>query len=131
VGMNKYHHDVKRKILVLEDDVLLAMDMEDHLLDSGYEVIGPFANVSEALGAIEETSVDGAVVDLNLNGEMSFPVIEALKVRGLPVIVCSGYAELPEFKNRLSNVPLLSKPCDPKKLVALLSESQSAKQGTS
>lgn len=121
--MDQHNSHMKRKILVLEDDVLLAMDMEDHLLDSGYEVVGPFANVSEALGAIEKTVLDGAVVDLNLNGEMSFPVIEALKGRGLPVIVCSGYAELPEFKNRLNDVPLISKPCDPKKLVALLSGS--------
>ena len=121
--MDQHNSHMKRKILVLEDDVLLAMDMEDHLVDSGYEVVGPFANVSEALGAIEKTVLDGAVVDLNLNGEMSFPVIEALKGRGLPVIVCSGYAELPEFKNRLNDVPLISKPCDPKKLVALLSGS--------
>jgi DNA-binding NtrC family response regulator len=120
-------NNIRRKILLLEDEVLIAMDMEDRLLDSGYDVIGPFASVSDALDAIEQAPIDGAVVDLNLGGEMSFPVIEALKARGLPVIVCSAYADLPEFKTRLPDVPLISKPCDTGKLISLLAGSDATR----
>lgn len=109
-------------ILLLEDDLLLAMDMEEFLTDRGYEIAGPYGRVGEALEAIQTMHVDGAVVDLNLHGEMSFPVIELLQARDVPVIVCSGYAELPELKQRLSGLPLLAKPWNPRKLCQLLDE---------
>lgn len=109
-----------KTILVLEDDGLLAMDMEDFLLDEGYAVLGPFSTITRALEALEKTRVDFAVVDLNLNGLFSFPVIDALQERGIPLIVCSGYAELPEIKARLSGLPLLPKPWNAARLSSLI-----------
>jgi DNA-binding NtrC family response regulator len=112
----------KPAVLVLEDDMLLAMDMEDHLTDLGYHVEGPFSRVDQTLHAIPSLNIIGAVVDLNLNGEFSFPVIEALHLRQIPVIVCSGYAELPGLKARLSGIPLIAKPWNPDKLAQLVSD---------
>lgn len=112
----------KPTILLLEDDLLLAMDMEEFLGERGYDVIGPYGRVGEALDAAANTDVDGAVVDLNLHGEMSFPVIELLRERGVPLIVCSGYAELPELKQKLTGLPLLPKPWNPRKLEHMLRE---------
>jgi len=112
----------KPTILLLEDDLLLAMDMEEFLGERGYDVIGPFGRVGEALEAAENSRLDGAVVDLNLHGEMSFPVIELLRSRHVPVIVCSGYAELPELKHRLTGLPMLPKPWSPMRLDNLLKE---------
>ena len=112
----------KPTILLLEDDLLLAMDMEDFLAERGYEVIGPYGRVGDALEALQNLTVSGAVVDINLHGEMSFPVIEHLRSRDVPVIVCSGYAELPELKHRLADLPLLPKPWNPQKLERLLKE---------
>lgn len=109
-------------ILVLEDDVLLAMDVEDYLLEQGYDVIGPFGRVPQALEAIEASPPDGAILDLNLNGELSFPVIDRLGKMGIPLIVCSGYAELPELKQKLAGLPLLPKPWSPEKLARLMEE---------
>lgn len=109
-------------ILVLEDDVLLAMDVEDYLLEQGYEVTGPFGRVPQALEAVEAGGLDGAILDLNLNGELSFPVIESLREKGIPLIVCSGYAELPELKSKLAGLPLLAKPWTPQKLGLLLQQ---------
>jgi DNA-binding response OmpR family regulator len=97
-------------ILLLEDDLLLAMDMEDYLTENGHTVVGPFGRISDALEAIPQCDLAGAVVDLNLRGELSFPVIELLEKRSVPLIVCSGYAELPELKTRLQGRPLLPKP---------------------
>lgn len=109
-------------VLLLEDDLLLAMDMEDYLLGKGHEIVGPFGRISDALDAIQRNNLMGAIVDLNLHGELSFPVIEMLQERSVPVIVCSGYAELPELKNRLKGLPLLPKPWDAKKLSKLMQD---------
>ncbi|MQY45140.1 response regulator [Rhizobiales bacterium RZME27] len=108
--------------MLLEDDLLLAMDMEEFLAGRGYEVIGPYGRVEDALEALETTEIDGAVVDLNLHGKLSFPVIDRLRCRNLPVIVCSGYAELPELKQKLAGLPLLPKPWNPRKLERLLED---------
>jgi DNA-binding NtrC family response regulator len=111
-----------RRVMVLEDDVLIAMDMEDFLLGEGCQVVGPISNVEAALETVETGELDGAVVDLNLRGELSVPVIEALKSRGLPVIVCSGYAELTGVQDMLKDVPMVPKPCDFQALSRLLAE---------
>ncbi len=109
-------------ILLLEDDLLLAMDMEDHLLRTGNRIIGPFGRIADALDAIPRNELDGAIVDLNLHGELSFPVIDLLTERNIPFIVCSGYAELPEVKARLAGLPLLAKPWTAQKLTHLMKE---------
>jgi DNA-binding NtrC family response regulator len=109
-------------VLLLEDDLLLAMDMEEYLIGKGHEIVGPFGRISDALDAIQRNELMGAIVDLNLHGELSFPVIEMLQERAIPVIVCSGYAELPELKSRLKGLPLLPKPWDAKKLSMLMEE---------
>jgi DNA-binding NtrC family response regulator len=107
------------QILVVEDDVLIAMDLEDLLHELGCEVVGPFGRLNDALSAAE-AKLDGAVVDLNLREENSFPLIDRLQERSVPVIVCSGYADIPKFKERLSTVPTLAKPCSPHTLAALM-----------
>lgn len=109
------------RILILEDDPLLAMDMEDFMLSLGVDVIGPVSSVDQALQAVER-GIDGAVLDLNLRGTYSYPVIERLKLLGIPFVVCSGYAELPETRERLEGVALLPKPCDFNRLKVLLAE---------
>lgn len=109
-------------ILLLEDDLLLAMDMEDHLLQTGHKIVGPFGRIADAMDAIPRNDLAGAIVDLNLHGELSFPVIEMLQQHDVPVIVCSGYAELPEVKSRLDGLPMLPKPWNAQKLDRLMRE---------
>jgi DNA-binding response OmpR family regulator len=109
-------------ILLLEDDLLLAMDMEDHLLQAGHKIVGPFGRIADAVDAIPRNDLAGAIVDLNLHGELSFPVIDMLRERSVPVIICSGHTELPELKGRLGKLPLLPKPWNPEKLNRLIEE---------
>ncbi|GGF85164.1 MULTISPECIES: response regulator [Rhizobium] len=109
-------------ILLLEDDLLLAMDMEDHLLQTGHNIIGPFGRIADAMDAIPRNDLAGAIVDLNLHGELSVPVIEMLRERDVPVIICSSHAELPELKSRLKDLPMLPKPWHPQKLNRLVAE---------
>ncbi len=109
-------------ILLLEDDLLLAMDMEDHLLQTGHKIVGPFGRIADAMDAIPRNDLAGAIVDLNLHGELSVPVIEMLQERDVPVIVCSGCAEMPELKSRLKDLPMLPKPLNAQKLNRLVEE---------
>jgi DNA-binding NtrC family response regulator len=107
------------RILVIEDEALVAMLVEDALMDAGCTVLGPAADVAGALRLLEETNPDGAVLDLNLGGESSSPVADALQERGVPFVVATGYgaAGLP-VKHR--NVPVLAKPYDPADLLVAL-----------
>jgi DNA-binding response OmpR family regulator len=95
-------------ILIVEDEMLLAMLIEDILTDSGYAVLKA-ERVAEAVGLIASASIDCAIVDVNLAGEQCYPVIEALRLRAVPFIFTSGYGEAgvrPEHRG----APILSKP---------------------
>ena len=108
-----------RKILVVEDETLVAMLVEDTLMDAGATVVGPVATVAEALAVLRTDRPDVAVLDLNLAGETSEPVADALKQMGIPFVVASGYgaAGLPP---RHQDVPVLAKPYAPEDLTAAL-----------
>jgi len=110
-----------KRILILEDDPLLDLDLEDYFTEQGAKVVGPVSSVEQALQAVKK-GIDGAVLDLNLRGVYSYPVIDALAKTGTPLVVCSGYAELPDTRGELSNIVLLPKPCDLKVMKARLLE---------
>ena len=110
-----------RRILVVEDEALVAMLVEDALLDAGAEVIGPAATVAEALSLLDGTATPphAAVLDLNLAGETSTPVADVLVARGVPFVVATGYGAsvLPPGH---AKVPVLAKPYDPDELTTAL-----------
>ncbi|MBV1799862.1 response regulator [Siccirubricoccus sp. G192] len=108
-----------RRVLVVEDEALVAMLVEDALLDAGASIIGPAATVAEALALLARERPEAAVLDLNLAGETSTPVADALAARGIPFVVATGYGAdgLPPGH---ANVPVLAKPYDPDDLTAAL-----------
>ena len=108
-----------RRVLVVEDEALVAMLVEDALLDAGAAVLGPAATVSEALLLLGKENPDVAVLDLNLAGETSTPVADVLAQRGVPFVVATGYGAegLPPSH---AHVPVLAKPYDPDDLTAAL-----------
>jgi len=79
------------KVLIVEDETLIAMMAEDMLTDLGYEVLGPATRLQRALEMAREESFDVALLDVNLAGEQSFPVALALRQRGIPFIFATGY----------------------------------------
>lgn len=81
-----------RRILVVEDEALVAMLIEDTLTDLGCEVVGPVASIGEALALVRDEAVDGATLDINLGGEEAYPVAQTLEARGIRFILMSGYA---------------------------------------
>ncbi|MEI5668333.1 response regulator [Bosea sp. CCNWLW174] len=90
-----------KAILVVEDEPMIAMVLEDLLNDLGCSVVGPAHNLAQAQSLIGTNTCDAAIVDLNLNGTMSHPLIEALIGKGVPVIVATGYGgSAPDLPNR-------------------------------
>jgi CheY-like chemotaxis protein len=81
------------RILVAEDEALVAMLIEDMLTDMGAVVIGPAANLDEALALANSETIDLALLDVNLAGKPIFPVADVLRSRGVSFIFASGYGE--------------------------------------
>ena len=67
-----------RRILVVEDEVLLALTLEDYLVAAGWTVVGPYSDLRTGMSAANRETFDVALLDVNLNGEMVFPLAEAL-----------------------------------------------------
>lgn len=93
--------------------------LEDILADLGCRVVGPAARVDQALAMLEAQAVDAAVLDLCLDGVLSYPVADALVARGVPFVFSTGYDKdrLPEAYRRF---PILQKPFHPSELGDLL-----------
>jgi CheY-like chemotaxis protein len=80
-----------RRILVVEDEALIAMLAEDMLAELGCVVLGPAMNVAAAMALLaHDQPVDVALLDLNLNGESVYPVADVLRQRGVPLVICTG-----------------------------------------
>lgn len=97
------------RILLVEDEMLVAMLLEDMLTESGHTVIGPVAKLDQAVEAARNESIDLAILDVNLQGHEVFPVAEALAARQIPFVFSTGYGAggLPEaWRQR----PTLQKP---------------------
>jgi DNA-binding NtrC family response regulator len=109
-----------RRILVVEDEALVAMLVEDALMDAGFGIIGPAATVEEAMRLLDQERPDAVVLDLNLAGETSTPVADAAAARGIPYVIATGYgaAGLPPGHQKAM---VLAKPYDPSDLTAVLS----------
>lgn len=109
------------RILVVEDEYLLADDLCHALEQAGAIVLGPVPGVEEALALIEaEPRIDAAVLDVNLRGDMVFPVADALHHRSVPFTFATGYDQwiLPD---RFAAHPRIEKPFRADKLAAKLS----------
>lgn len=101
-----------RRILVIEDDYIIASDLAYALEDRGAQVVGPAGSVHEALALIAgDNRLDAAVLDVNLGAERSFPIVDTLLDRGVPVILTTGYdvRAIPEAYVKL---PRMEKPVD-------------------
>jgi CheY-like chemotaxis protein len=82
---------LRRRVLLVEDESLIGMMMTQTLVELGYEVLGPFAKVSEALKAIERQPVDAGILDINLGGENAYPVARVLRSLKVPFVFMTGY----------------------------------------
>ena len=107
-----------RRILIVEDEFLIAAMLEDMLVDLGAVVVGPAATVAKGLDLAATEPMDAAVLDVNVAGLRIDPVAEALSARGIPVVFATGYDDA--NIRSTETTPLLQKPYTQKKLADAL-----------
>lgn len=109
-----------RRILVVEDEYFVATELAHVLRQAGAVVVGPAASVEEALAAIDGAdSLDGAMLDINLRGEMVFPVIDELMTRGVPFVLATGY-QARDIPVRFAHALCIHKPFEPRAVTSAL-----------
>ncbi|MBM3604776.1 MAG: response regulator [Alphaproteobacteria bacterium] len=82
------------RVLLVEDEMLVCMDIADMLEGFGCTVVGPAARVAQAFAILDAENVDVALLDVNLGREKSYPIVDRLSEKGTPVLLSTGYAEL-------------------------------------
>ncbi|HET6632207.1 MAG TPA: response regulator [Rhodanobacteraceae bacterium] len=107
-------------VLLAEDEMFVAMMLEDRLQDAGYRVLKA-ARLAKCLELAESEPIDVAVLDINLAGEASFPVATALRERGIPFVFSSGYGD-EGIPDAWRGEPVIQKPYDTKELLSALDQ---------
>jgi CheY-like chemotaxis protein len=110
-----------RRVLVVEDEMMVAWLLEDMLGDLGYAVVGPASRVNQALALLDAEAIDAAVLDVNLNGQKSYPVAAALAARHVPFVFSTGYHK-DSLTDGYKGFPALQKPIERAKLAEALAK---------
>jgi DNA-binding response OmpR family regulator len=108
------------RVLLVEDELLVAMMLEEVLRSEGCVIVGPVPRVEQALTVARDAPIDAAVLDVNLAGERVFPIADVLAERNVPFLFMTGYGRgmLPA---KYAHLPALAKPFRPTQLIGALS----------
>lgn len=107
------------RILVVEDEFLVALEIERMIADLGCRVVGPVSSLEDALALARSEAIEGGILDVNVGGERIDPVAEALIARDIPFILSTGYTSS-GISAELRDRPRLSKPFDDLQLAELM-----------
>ena len=107
------------RLLVVEDDYMIADELRQELSRAGAVVVGPVATAAEALALVAAGGLDGAVLDVNLAGERGFAVADALRARGVPFVFATGY-DRSVIPAAYADVPYCEKPAGARKVARAL-----------
>lgn len=105
------------RVLVAEDEFIVAIDLCDTVEEAGFEVAGPHADVSSAMLSLQKRKPDIAILDIKLDDGSSFKLAEQLLSEDVPVIFHSGQFSASEMKKRFPKAIACSKPCPPNKIL--------------
>jgi CheY-like chemotaxis protein len=106
-----------KRVLLVEDEGLIAVMVADMLEDLGAEVVGPAASIAEGVALAETSGLWAAILDINIRGASVDPVAERLAARGIPFLFATGYGTQPPA---WPHVPVIDKPYSIERLAALL-----------
>lgn len=116
------------RVFVVEDESLVAMQLEDMLFDLGCEVIGPAMRLRRAIETVEAgIAADVAILDVNIGGDKVYPVASLLEERGIPIVFATGYGR-GGVEERWQNCPILQKPYTARQIEQSLIEALEKKQ---
>ena len=104
------------RVLIVEDEPLVAALLEDMLSEAGYEIAACIGTLDKAMAALETLACDFAVLDINLRGRSTEPVAAVLRGRGVPFLFVSGYGNT-QLSEQFLDAPLLSKPFREEQLI--------------
>ena len=105
-----------KRILIVEDEVLIAISLEAALSDGGLTPVGPFSRVDKAVAAAETEALDAAVLDVNLAGAKVFPVADALAARDIAFLFLTGYVT-GQLPREYRGTTILAKPFQGRQIV--------------
>lgn len=109
------HKPISTRILIVDDEPIIALNLEDVLVDAGFNAVVAY-KIEKALAVIESDGCDAAIIDANLAGVNSGPIATALAGRGLPFIVLSGYSS-EQIQSEFPGAIFMQKPCGPARLI--------------
>ena len=110
-----------KRVFVVEDEMLVSMLLEDMLTDIGCEIVATASRLEDALRHARDAALDVAILDVNLNGQPSYAVAEALAARNLPFVFATGYGKA-GLASAYRHLPTLQKPFQSEDVVRALSE---------
>lgn len=108
------------RILVAEDEALIAMQLEADLQDAGHEVVGPCLSLGACMDMLDGAPIDAAVLDVDLGGADVFPVAKVLSERGVPFVFHTGSAAHDKILARFPDSRIFTKPTDVRFMLARL-----------
>ena len=111
-----------RRVMIVEDEALVALVLADQLADMGISVVGPCSSVAAAKSAALANELDAAILDVNLGGELVYPVADLLAAKGVPFVFVTGYGH-ESIDRRFAHNPILEKPVEREVLAELLGRS--------
>jgi DNA-binding NtrC family response regulator len=111
-----------RRILIVEDEMLLAMDLEEVVQGWGADVIGPVPTIEKALTLLSDHRPDAVTLDMNLSGASSLPLARELAERNIPFVVVSGYNEVDPAAEAMRTARFVKKPFNEKDLLKALED---------
>lgn len=109
-----------RHVLLVEDEYFIAEDLRRSFADAGANILGPVPTAARALELVEsESRVDAAVLDVNLRGEMVYPLVDTLMAAGVPMVFVTGYDAI-EIPDRYRHISRCEKPTSAGKVISAL-----------
>ncbi len=99
------------RIMIVEDEALVALALAESMAELGFSVVGPLHNLKDAELAVAQNPIDGAILDVNLNGSLVYPLADKLRKRKVPFVFITGYSA-DNIDSRFREVPVLQKPIE-------------------
>lgn len=111
---------ITRRILIVEDEMMVEMFLKDMLVDLGHEIVASKRSLDDGLEVAQSAQFDFAILDVNLRGAASFPIADVLRERRIPFTFATGYGRA-GIDDRFADIPILRKPFSIKQLSAIVS----------
>ncbi len=116
----QFDNEPSARILIVDDEPIIALSLEEMLVDAGFTIAAVVHKIDKALAVIESGACDAAIIDANLAGVSASPAASALAARGLPFIVLSGYSR-EQLEGDFPGARFMQKPCRPAQLIQAVS----------